>query len=120
MVAGKVVSYQFSVLSKSIEIHLGCCLSCRTEATQQRSGAGADTIAVGDFVFTRRDSNYLAKMIQWGMASTGAEELRNRLFGSKESTSPEESAPKSPMEDLIRMGLEGLRLQPNASCIRIG
>ena len=42
------------------------------------------------------------------LASKGAEKLRKRLFGSKESTSPEEYAPKSPVDHLIRMGLEGL------------
>jgi uncharacterized protein involved in outer membrane biogenesis len=62
------------------------------------------------------DSSYLAKMIQRGMVRKGAEELQRRFFGTKPSTPPAESAPsdrrrekkRSPAEELIRKGLEGL------------
>jgi len=62
------------------------------------------------------DSSYLAKMIQRGMMRKGAEELQRRFFGTKPSTPPAESAPsdrrrekkRSPAEELIRKGLEGL------------
>ncbi|MEE9549864.1 MAG: AsmA family protein [Candidatus Binatia bacterium] len=54
------------------------------------------------------DSNYLAKLIQRGMVSKGAEELSKRIFGDKKSSSPEDSETKDPVEDLIRKGLEGL------------
>lgn len=61
------------------------------------------------------DSRYLAKMIQRGMVRKGTEELQRRLFGTKPSTPPAESAPseqkppaKDQMEELIRKGLEGL------------
>jgi uncharacterized protein involved in outer membrane biogenesis len=62
------------------------------------------------------DTNYLAKMIQRGFVRRGTEELERRLFGKKQPPSPTETGPsdqtqekrKTPTEDLIRKGLEGL------------
>ncbi|MGH7830844.1 MAG: hypothetical protein ACREP8_11770, partial [Candidatus Binatia bacterium] len=64
----------------------------------------------------RPDSNYLAKMIQRGMMRKGTEELQRRLFGTKPSTPPAQTAPpdqksekkRDSTEELIRKGLEGL------------
>ena len=60
----------------------------------------------------RPDSRYVSQLIQRGLANKGAEEIRRRLFGEKESKQPEgtETTPKKPdaVEDLIRRGLEGI------------
>jgi len=61
------------------------------------------------------DSKVLRQLIQRGMVRRGADELRRRFPGSKESAPPEESPPadqkkrdKGTREELIRKGLEKL------------
>jgi hypothetical protein len=61
------------------------------------------------------DLNYLGQMMQRGFMRKGAEELQTRFFGRKPPPDEKESEPpdankkkRSPAEDLIRRGLEGL------------
>ncbi len=63
------------------------------------------------------DSRYLGQIVQRGLLRKGAEELQNRFLGGRQQAPPQaqDSAPadaskkkKSPTDDLIRRGLEGL------------
>ena len=56
----------------------------------------------------RPDPNFLAKLVQRGAASKGAEEISKQIFGSKEPSSPEDAKQKDAVEDLIRKGLQGI------------
>jgi len=63
------------------------------------------------------DSRYLGQIVQRGLLRKGAEELQNRFLGGRQQAPPQaqDNAPadaskkkKSPTDDLIRRGLEGL------------
>jgi uncharacterized protein involved in outer membrane biogenesis len=63
----------------------------------------------------RPDASFLTKSLQRGLFQKGAEELQERLFGTKERRAPNDAQPDqerrptpSSPEDMIRRGLEGL------------
>ncbi len=56
----------------------------------------------------RPDSDYLAKLIRRGIANKGAEEISKQIFGTKKPSSPEDSAIRDSVEELIRKGLQGI------------
>jgi hypothetical protein len=56
----------------------------------------------------RPDSNYLAKLFQRAIANKGVEEISKQIFGTKKPSSPEDSATRDSVEELIRKGLQGI------------
>jgi hypothetical protein len=118
MVAGKKVVEQSRACTSDVEVpgRAGSETGPNGGHERKLTGSGEGVNGTLPKVRPKPDSSYVAKMIQRGMARKGTEELQRRLFDTKPSTPPAESAPseqksekkRSSREELIRKRLEGL------------